>query len=428
MNLKTRLRSLAARHFSSQTYLEKKRAKAVKQRQQKGEPPTVHYFHQADDPYSHLAVQKLDQLQAAYDVQFRHHLVSQQSADYLGSADHFDHWALADAASVADDYGVQFAPTVTVPDNSAVACVNAHLAQCLDQPDFAQQALELGQQLWSGQSISSQPSTKPVDVVARGNQLREQLGHYQGAMLYFDGEWFWGIDRMRSLELRLIDEGLQLETGPLCVPEPTPIDTTNLTTSNITLEYFPSLRSPYTAIGHTRFLDLVKRSGVQVKVRPVMPMLMRGIPAPRAKQRYIIMDSAREGREHGAPMGKIVDPFGEPVKRAFALFPAMQAQQRELEFVTAYLSAAWVDGVDITTTSGLQQVVESAGADWSKASASADDGQWQTILQTNLDDMFQSNLWGVPSFRVSGGHSNQPFACWGQDRIWRVENEIARRS
>jgi 2-hydroxychromene-2-carboxylate isomerase len=42
--------------------------------------------------------------------------------------------------------------------------------------------------------------------------------------------------------------------------------------------------------------------------------------------------------------------------------------------------------------------------------------------------MLTAGLWGVPSFRVSGGNESDSFACWGQDRIWRVEDEIVRRA
>jgi len=42
--------------------------------------------------------------------------------------------------------------------------------------------------------------------------------------------------------------------------------------------------------------------------------------------------------------------------------------------------------------------------------------------------MLEAGLWGVPSFRVSGGSKGtEPYCCWGQDRIWRVENEIVNR-
>ena len=57
-------------------------------------------------------------------------------------------------------------------------------------------------------------------------------------------------------------------------------DATALDTSHVLLEYFPSLRSPYTAISFRRTMDMVKRTGVQLQIKPVMPMMMRGVPAP----------------------------------------------------------------------------------------------------------------------------------------------------
>jgi 2-hydroxychromene-2-carboxylate isomerase len=177
-------------------------------------------------------------------------------------------------------------------------------------------------------------------------------------------------------------------------------------------------------------LDLISRSGVTVKLRPVMPMLMRGVPAPRAKQRSIITDAGREGRAHGSPLGRIVDPFGEPVRRAFALFPGALALDRGMEFVTAYLRAAWVNGTDITTEAGLRDVVANAGMDWNELEDACSGTDWEAELDANLQQMLGSGLWGVPSFRVSSGNRNDDaaFACWGQDRIWRVENEIASRA
>ncbi len=433
MNLKTRIRSIFATHFAKAEQLEKQRTKARKHREKQGDPPTVYYFHQVDDPYSHLAVQKLDLLKARYKLKFQPYLVSKPETVYQGSAAHFDKWALRDALSVAADYRTVFSPTIDTLSANAVARANQVLAAHLMQDNFAQVATTVGNALWNEAPIdtsdnSTLTSGEGESAVREGNEKRSALGHYQGAMFYFDGEWFWGIDRIRSLEQRLMQEGFDQQSGPLCVPEPTAEEVHGKNPDGILLEYFPSLRSPYTAIGHKRVLDLVKNSGVSVEVRPVMPMLMRGIPAPRAKQRYIITDAAREGREHGAPLGRIVDPFGEPVKRAFALFPAANAIGLGMEFVTAYLNAAWVEGIDVTNESGLKQVARNAGLDWQELIRNSQGDDWQAILEDNLQVLTQENLWGVPSFRVSGGNIAEPYACWGQDRIWRVANEIIKRA
>lgn len=429
MNITTRLRSTGMRYFSSEGYQEKQRSKARRRREQRGDPPIVHYFHQVGDPYSHLAVQKLDQLDSHYDLIFQPHLVSRPDPAYLGSAAHFDQWAVRDAESVATDYGTTFSPSVDAPSPEAVASANQTLAVHLDQNDFAQTAISVGEEIWSGQSTQVITDTRGGEQAqVEGNALRGSLGHYQGAMFYFDGEWFWGVDRIRSLEERLISEGMGRSAGALCVPEPSPLDTSSLNTEGILLEYFPSLRSPYTAIGHGRVLDLIEKSRVEVEVRPVMPMLMRGIPAPREKQRYIISDAGREGRTHRVPFGRIVDPFGEPVKRAFALYAAAATMDGEMAFVTAYLNAAWFDGIDVTRERGLKQVAAHAGLDWDALLEATRSTDWEAVLANNLNTMLEDHLWGVPSFRVSGGSSDQPYACWGQDRIWRVENEIARRT
>ena len=58
------------------------RFSAQLKRRLKGLSPRVLYFHQADDPYSHLAVQKLATLKASYDIDWIPYLVSPPDAEY----------------------------------------------------------------------------------------------------------------------------------------------------------------------------------------------------------------------------------------------------------------------------------------------------------------------------------------------------------
>lgn len=432
MHLKTRIRSTVMSRLSSERHLELLRTASRVRRRLRRERPVVHYFHQVDDPYSHLAVQQLDALRSRYRLSFQPHLVAAPAAEYRGSERHFDRWALRDAASVAADYQTDF-PQPAGPDRmptaTQAAAANDALADHLDHSDFATTAVAVGKALWQGDLAPATGSAGPGRAaVLRGNRLRARLGHYLGGMFYFEGEWFWGVDRLRLLERRLIEERFAEPTTALCVPEPIPAETAGLGAADVVLEYFPSLRSPYTAVGHRRVLDLVERSGVTLALRPVMPMMMRGIPAPRMKQRYIILDAGREARAHGVPFGRIVDPFGDPVRHAFALFPGADALNKGMDYVGAYLSAAWADGVDITSESGRRQVAQAAGLDWHALREAAREADWESLLEGNLERMLTAGLWGVPSFQVSGGEDSQPFACWGQDRIWRVANEIARRA
>lgn len=428
MRLDTRLRSTMMRVMASAGFAAMRRRRARLARKLRGQPSMVHYFHQVDDPYSHLVVQKLDELRATYpSVPFKAHLVSAPDAAFQGSEQHFAQWARRDAMSIAGDYGTTFEGTVQ-PGAAMVAKANDTLAAELDHSRFAKVAFEVGEKLWSDCQADDSADVGPGEqALVEGNRLRTRLGHYQGGMFYFEGDWYWVVDRIRVLEQRLVDEGFSRNGSELCVPQPALDSIAALHAPHVHLEYFPSLRSPYTAVGHQRVLDLVERTGVTVVVRPVMPMMMRGVPAPRAKQMYIITDAAREARAFDVPFGRIVDPFGEPVKQAFALFPGATMLGQEMAFVTAYLSAAWAEGIDVTTEKGLRQVAWNARINWAELTKAADMADWEKVLGLNLDEMLAAGLWGVPSFRVSGG-DEPPFACWGQDRIWRVEKEIARRA
>jgi len=398
------------------------RGKARYLRKFRVEHPRVYYFHQAGDPYSHLAVQKLAGLKDQYDLDFVVHLANEPEDVYKGDAKKFDTWARRDASAIASYFGAQFDPTET-PTAEEVACANGLLSDGVNSSSFPEQAMTIGEQLWSGQ-LAGKPATMSGAQRNKGTQLRKRLGHYLGGTFYFEGEWFWGVDRLHFLEQRLQSEGYG--SGDLVCPLPTFQQfLSNKADPSIVLEYFPSLRSPYTAIGHRRVLELVEATGVILKLRPVMPMMMRGVPAPITKQQYIMSDSGREARLYNEPFGPFSDPFGEPVKWAFAAYHYANQQELGLSFVTEYLAASFAEGLDIREQAGLAEVCRRAGFDHSEVDDAAD---WQSALEENLAVMAEGSLWGVPSFRVTGGGSEASYSCWGQDRIWRVAAEIEKRT
>lgn len=83
---------------------------------------------------------------------------------------------------------------------------------------------------------------------------------------------------------------------------------------------------------------------------------------------------------------------------------------------------------DSNATGSLFAAARDAGLDWDQLQQASLGEDWESVLDDNLTAMLAAGLWGVPSFRVTGGADGNAFACWGQDRIWRLENEIARRA
>ena len=193
------------------------------------------------------------------------------------------------------------------------------------------------------------------------------------------------------------------------------------------LEYFPSLRSPYTYISMERVHDLPRRYGVELRLRPVLPMVMRGMQVPFAKRMYIALDTKREADREGIPFGKICDPVGEPVERGFSLYGFAKEKGRAAEYLLSFARGAFAEGMDAGTEDGLRRMAERAGLAWEGAQAGRADESWRDELEENRRVLFDAGLWGVPSFRLLASDGFPEFATWGQDRIWLVEQEIGRR-
>jgi 2-hydroxychromene-2-carboxylate isomerase len=197
--------------------------------------------------------------------------------------------------------------------------------------------------------------------------------------------------------------------------------------TRIALEFYPSLRSPYTYIAMERVYELARRYPVELVLRPVLPMVMRGLPVPRAKQFYIALDTKREAEDAGIPFGRVCDPVGRPVERAFSLFPWARERGRAAELLLSFARAAFAEGIDTGSDTGLRCVVERAGLSWDEARTRVDNDDWRAELEANRLALFALGLWGVPSFCLRDAAGVATYSTWGQDRIWRVEQEIQRQ-
>ena len=326
-------------------------------------------------------------------------------------------------------------PANAAPDQKLADAAVGVLAG-VDGTEFAQLAPRLGEAVWRGSAEalrSAAEGREPLDVeavqraLASGAARRKKLGHYSGAMFHYGKEWYWGVDRLCYMEQRLADLGARRTDGAdLLAPRPGIEIPERKADGSLALEFYPSIRSPYTAVAFDQTVDLAKRSGVALRIRPVLPMVMRGVPATRAKGVYIFSDSAREARAAGVDWGELYDPIGRPVERCYALWPWAVRQGRGAELLSAFLRAAFLEGVNTNRQSGLRHVVESAGLDWQEAQGHLGDTAWEEEIEANRVAMYELGLWGVPSFRLVRADGETALAVWGQDRLWLVSREIKR--
>ena len=411
---------------------------AERRRRLSGQPHRVLYFHQIDDPYSQLAAQALPELLARYEIALEPHLVGPPSDAAAPERQRLADFARRDAADVAPGYGLVFPAGAAAPAPECVELAARMLHPAIEGGTFPTLAARAGAALFRGDRHGLEAIARESGVtdlaaaraaLEAGSRLRERLGHYLGGMFHYGGEWYWGVDRLHHLERRLRGLGLGRRPGePFIAPRPDPShEPAPASRERLTLEYYPSLRSPYTGIAMDRVLELPKRLPVDLALCPVLPMVMRGLPVPREKQLYIMLDTKREAEDAGVAFGRVCDPVGRPVERCFSLYPWARERGRAAELLRSFTQAAFAEGVDTGSDAGLRLVVERAGLAWEEARAHLDREGWQEELEANRKQLFALGLWGVPSFRLLGRPGEPDYSTWGQDRLWRVEQEIRRR-
>lgn len=427
MSLKTWLMPPVSARLLSRKRLLERRARVERKRQAEGRRHRVDYFHQVDDPYSALVAGTLSRLLARYDIDLVPHLVGPPTDAAAPERDKLIAYSRRDAAMLAAHWGLPFKDPGAQPSDDMVMRATGLLAQSVAQGRFLEVAGLVSELLWGAPQRLTDlgtPSIGAEEVAAHlraSEALRQRLGHYLGGTFHYGGEWYWGLDRLYHLEQRLQDLGAQRTgvQGPMFAPD---ADSTDAPTSAVTLpiDFFFSFRSPYSAIVAPRVFELGRRTGVPVRLRFVLPMVMRGLPVPREKRTYISQDAAREAFVRGIPFGRLNDPVGRPAERGLALVPFAEQAGRGEAFVLSFMRGVWAEGVDAGSDRGLRTLVERAGLSWDGARVALRDESWRETAELNRKELFDLGLWGVPSFRVGDT------AVWGQDRLWAVREALFR--
>ena len=410
-----------------------RQAKAERIRVKTGSPHRVDYFHQVDEAYSHLTAQLLVRLAERYNIELHCHLVRGQEGRNAPEPELLSRLARYDAHLIAPGYGLSFAEHPEAPEARLVQLATCILA-AQSAVDFPRVVLAVSEAVWRGDGAALEhlaadhgvvtPEEASVAVEA-GTAKRRELKHYSGAMFHYGGEWYWGIDRLYHLEERLACLLAGEQPGmPICFPRPKIENGPLKDDGSLTLEFYPTLRSPYTSIIFERVVKLASDTGIALRVLPVLPMVMRGVPTTKNKGAYIFWDAAREARSAGVPFGKIYDPVGRPVRRCYSLYPWAAQQGKGVDLLGSFLKAVMSEGVNCNNDRGLRLVVERAGLNWSDARKYIGDSEWVQLLEDNRRKLYSLGIWGTPSFRLLDNKGVQKSAWWGQDRLWIVSREV----
>jgi 2-hydroxychromene-2-carboxylate isomerase len=292
-------------------------------------------------------------------------------------------------------------------------------------------ALELGAALWTGDKktlgtlllkYGTDSSTVVPPVLNSAYAELRKAGHYQGAMVSYAGEWYWGIDRLPYLEAALAAD-FAVTAPPVVVPRPDaergPLA---LSDKPLSCELWFSVRSPYSYLALERIEDLLAPYAVPLVLKPVAPMVARGLAVPQIKRMYIVRDAKREADRLGIPFGEMCDPLGKGVDHCLAIAHWAAQRGQLLAFARSAMRGIWAEARDVAEYVDLRHVVERAGLPWEEARAALGSADAVKATAANAAELAVFNLWGVPSIRCGD------FIAWGQDRLPLLADRLRRHA
>lgn len=432
MSIRNRIRSSLLKAYVSPDLRRRARALSEAGRKLAGKPHVVTAFLQLDDPYSYLLAHYLPELADHYDIELQVCLSEALGGDYEAAPELRAPYAATDCARVASELGVPFLDRGPQPLFDHQLALRDAVAARIDDDVFADEVLEALEVFWRGDARAAVRRSELAvqgagrSVIEASQAMLEKLGHYGSAMLHYGGEWYWGVDRLHYLTDRLDELGVgcagapgpQLASIRQVMHTDLPVRPPAAAKDLPPLELFYSFRSPYSQLALRRVCALADAFGLDLVLRPVLPMMMRGVPVPQLKLRYLVRDAMREAETHGVAFGNAVDPLGEGVERCHAVFGYAKSEKREREFLLNAAELIWSGAVDVATDKGLRKLTAKTGLFWPEVAQALDDDRWREAEGEDRQLMLSLGAWGVPTICIGD------YFVWGQDRIWLLARHI----
>ena len=401
-------------------------------RQKANRSHTVYYFHEVNDPYSHLCAQILKPLTDHYEIDLVPLIVGKPPKSSTPETEMLMTHSIEDAVMIAPYYNLHFHPLTSEIDHQSIEVAQSILVNC-DQSKFINTAVRVGEALWSGNSdeLHSMNDSKNhlnnnhlSSVIKKNNMTRKKMGHYFGGVFAYEGECYWGIDRLPHLEKRLTEVGAKKGDKEGTVMSKKYSVVNKKQWPELYLDIFWSGRSPYSYLAMKPLAELREKYNVELRYQIIQPMVMRGMKINPEKGLYIVKDCMRIANENNIPFGNIIDPVGEAVERCYSMFDYARKNNKEERYLHAFAKAVWAEGKHGYLTSTLKTIINKIDLDWEEAKTELDSTNWINETDKNRETLYKLGKWGPPTMSLSNSEGENLITVWGQDRIWLIEETI----
>lgn len=200
------------------------------------------------------------------------------------------------------------------------------------------------------------------------------------------------------------------------------------TALSTTVDYFLAPQSPWSYLGHERFVRLARTAGATVRVLPfdlggkVFP-ISGGLPLaqrPPQRQAYRLVELRRFSDHLGIPLNlhpKYFPVAGDDAARLIVGVDQHDGTEAALRLAGAVLSAVWAQERDIANPSVLAELLAECALPPERLPQSR-----EPAVQQRYDDnaraAIDAGVFGAPSYVVAGE------IFWGQDRLDFLERKL----
>lgn len=195
------------------------------------------------------------------------------------------------------------------------------------------------------------------------------------------------------------------------------------------VDYYLSLNSPWTYMGHARLMQMAERASARVTPFPVdfrdtiFPST-GGLPVPQrppARQKYRLQELQRWRRYLNLPL-KISPAFWPaneiPAETVVIALRESGEVDAALRLAGLLMQAVWERDLDIGDIPTITSLVDEAQIDKGIVEH-ANSYQWQNLRLSDSKAAIEKGVFGAPSYIID----DQIY--WGQDRLEFVQRALA---
>ncbi len=198
------------------------------------------------------------------------------------------------------------------------------------------------------------------------------------------------------------------------------------------VDYFDSMSSPWTYLGHQRFVELARRFGLTIRHKPMDLLkvwsVSGGLPLKqRAQQRQAYRHQELRRWSELFNMTCNLEPAFHPVADRRACYMAIAAAQRGLDWVKlshAMLRAVWAEERNIADHDTLVAIANEQSMDGKALLAATRDAAVIAEYEANTEEAMKLGVFGAPCYVFDGE------LFWGQDRLqmleWRLTQKLGK--